>query len=151
MKEGDVLKIVDFHCDVLSKIQLDRSLDFKCDHGLDVNLERMEQGGVQLADIRPFPEGDLALGRLTPFDPNAWVDYPVFKSPGDLDVGTALCKIGYPFQRIHRITSYNVCYTKLLRLHREAGQRSCGGTKLEGIIRLAKGCLYPLERIPDFT
>ena len=56
--------------------------------------------GVQLADIRPLPEGDLALGRLTPFDPNAWVDYPVFKSPGDLDVGTALCKIGYPFQKI---------------------------------------------------
>nr|WP_068780785.1 dipeptidase [Paenibacillus sp. GM2] len=48
MKEGDVLKIVDFHCDVLSKIQLDRSLDFKGDNGLDVNLERMKQGGVDL-------------------------------------------------------------------------------------------------------
>ena len=56
--------------------------------------------GVQLADIRPLPEGDLALGRLTPFDPNAWAEYPVFKSPGDLGVGTALCKIGYPFQKI---------------------------------------------------
>jgi len=56
--------------------------------------------GVQLTDIRPLPEGDLALGRLTPFDPNAWADYPVFKSPGDLGVGTALCKIGYPFQKI---------------------------------------------------
>lgn len=56
--------------------------------------------GVHLSDIRPLPEGDLALGRLTPFDANAWGYYPVFKAPGDLDVGTTLCKIGYPFQRI---------------------------------------------------
>jgi hypothetical protein len=57
--------------------------------------------GVQLTDIRPLPEGDLVLGRLFPFDPNAWHAYPVFKSPDDMDVGTALCKLGYPFQRIH--------------------------------------------------
>lgn len=42
------LKIVDFHCDVLSKIQLNRKLDFKNDDRLDVNLLRMKQGGVQL-------------------------------------------------------------------------------------------------------
>lgn len=57
--------------------------------------------GVQLTDIRYLPEGDLVLGRLFPFDPNAWQDYPVFKSPADLDVGTALCKLGYPFQKVH--------------------------------------------------
>ena len=59
--------------------------------------------GVQLTDIRYLPEGDLVLGRLFPFDPNAWHAYPVFKSPGDMDVGTALCKLGYPFQRIHAV------------------------------------------------
>jgi hypothetical protein len=59
--------------------------------------------GVQLTDIRPLPEGDLVLGRLSPFDPDAWPVYPVFKSPDDLGVGTALCKIGYPFQRPHAI------------------------------------------------
>ena len=57
--------------------------------------------GVQLTDIRPLPEGDLVLGRLSPFDRNAWPAYPVFKSPDDLGVGTALCKIGYPFQRVN--------------------------------------------------
>jgi len=57
--------------------------------------------GVQLTDIRPLPEGDLVLGRLSPFDPNAWPVYPVFKSPDDLGVGTALCKLGYPLQRVH--------------------------------------------------
>ncbi len=56
--------------------------------------------GVQITDIRPLPEGDLVLGRLSPFDPNRWPAYPVFKSPADLDVGTALCKLGYPFQRV---------------------------------------------------
>jgi hypothetical protein len=57
--------------------------------------------GVQLTDIRPLPEGDLVLGRLSPFNPYAWPLYPVFKSPDDLGVGTALCKLGYPFQRVH--------------------------------------------------
>jgi hypothetical protein len=57
--------------------------------------------GVQLTDIRPLPEGDLVLGRLSPFDPYALPVYPVFKSPDDLGVGTALCKLGYPFQRVH--------------------------------------------------
>ena len=56
---------------------------------------------VQLTDIRPLPEGDLVLGRLSPFDPEARPVYPVFKSPDDLGVGTALCKLGYPFQRVH--------------------------------------------------
>ncbi len=59
--------------------------------------------GVQLSDIRPLPEGDLVLGRLSPFDPAAWPSYPVFKSPDDLSVGTALCKLGYPFQKVHAI------------------------------------------------
>src|SRR3989337_3754622 len=57
--------------------------------------------GVQLTDIRPLPEGDLVLGRLSPFDPYAWPLYPVFKSPDDLGVGTALCTIWYPFQRVN--------------------------------------------------
>ena len=57
--------------------------------------------GVQLTDIRPLPEGDLVLGRLSPFDRGAWPVYPVFKSPVDLGVGTALCKLGYPFQKVH--------------------------------------------------
>jgi hypothetical protein len=56
--------------------------------------------GVQITDIRPLPEGDLFLGRLSPFDPNVWSAYPIFKSPDALDVGTALCKLGYPLQRV---------------------------------------------------
>ena len=57
--------------------------------------------GVQLTDIRPLPEGDLVLGRLSPFDPETWAVYPVFKSPDELGVGTALCKLGYPFQKVY--------------------------------------------------
>lgn len=58
------------------------------------------EDSVQLTDIRYLPEGDLVLGRLVPFDPTAAHAYPVFKSPVDLDVGTALCKLGYPFQKV---------------------------------------------------
>lgn len=41
-------KVVDFHCDALSKMQLDSELEFTRDTRLDVNLKRMEQGGVGL-------------------------------------------------------------------------------------------------------
>ncbi|HEU5361377.1 MAG TPA: trypsin-like peptidase domain-containing protein [Candidatus Deferrimicrobiaceae bacterium] len=57
--------------------------------------------GVQLTDVRQLPEGDLVVGRLTPFDRHAWAAFPVFKAPEDLGIGTALCKLGYPFQRVH--------------------------------------------------
>ncbi|WP_435921174.1 dipeptidase [Paenibacillus sp. DYY-L-2] len=40
--------IVDFHCDALSKMQLDPNLDFVKDTRLDVTLERMRQGGIGL-------------------------------------------------------------------------------------------------------
>ncbi len=56
--------------------------------------------GVQISDIRILPEGDLFVGRLSPFSPNACPSYPVFKSPDDVGVGMALCKLGYPFQKI---------------------------------------------------
>lgn len=56
--------------------------------------------GASLCDVRPLPEGDLVLGRLAPFDPDARNLYPAFKSPHELRVGTSLCRIGYPFQAI---------------------------------------------------
>ncbi|TYA14276.1 membrane dipeptidase [Paenibacillus faecis] len=40
-------EIWDFHCDVLSKMQMDESLDFLEDDRLDVNVARMGQGGVK--------------------------------------------------------------------------------------------------------
>lgn len=56
---------------------------------------------VRLRDIRLIPEGDLAIGRLEPFDP-AWITtYPVFKDPTtNINLGTSLCKLGYPFYKI---------------------------------------------------
>ncbi len=56
--------------------------------------------GVQLKDIKPLPDGDLVIGRLDPFDPQTMMAYPVFKDPKSLNVGTSLCKLGYPFHKI---------------------------------------------------
>lgn len=57
--------------------------------------------GVQLKDIRAFTEGDLVIGRLDPFDSKAVPTYPVFKDPAtNLNPGTSLCKLGYPFHEI---------------------------------------------------
>ncbi len=56
--------------------------------------------GVQLKDVKVLAEGDLAVGRLEPFDPKACTAYPVLKDPSNLSPGTSLCKIGYPFHDI---------------------------------------------------
>ena len=56
--------------------------------------------GIQLKDIKSLPEGDLVIGRLEPFDPKTISTYPVLKDPkSNLDPGTSLCKLGYPFHK----------------------------------------------------
>lgn len=56
--------------------------------------------GVHLREVRLLPEADLAVGRLEPFDPGRFRPFPAVKDPACLDVGTTLCKLGYPFQRV---------------------------------------------------
>lgn len=56
--------------------------------------------GVRLKDMKILPDGDLVIGRLDPFDPRRQAAYPVIKDPASLDVGTSLCRLGYPFSRI---------------------------------------------------
>ncbi|MCG2718868.1 MAG: serine protease [Nanoarchaeota archaeon] len=56
--------------------------------------------GVQLKDIKLLPEGDLVIGRLNPFDPKTINAYPVLKDSITLNIGTSLCKLGYPFHKI---------------------------------------------------
>jgi len=56
--------------------------------------------GKSLKDIKPFPESDLVVGRLDPFDPSEIMEYPVFVTPEEMSIGTSLCRVGYPFSRI---------------------------------------------------
>lgn len=47
-----------------------------------------------------FPELDLAVGRLVPFDPS-WIEtYPKFGTPGTLEIGSSLCRLGFPFNSL---------------------------------------------------
>lgn len=57
--------------------------------------------GIQLKDIKVFPEGDLAIGRLEPFDPKRISSYPILKNPSNINIGTSLCKLGFPFHDIN--------------------------------------------------
>ncbi len=56
--------------------------------------------GKSLKDIKPFPESDLVVGRLDPFDPSEIMEYPVFVTPEEMSFGTSLCRVGYPFSII---------------------------------------------------
>jgi len=57
--------------------------------------------GVQIDSFNVFPEADIAVGRLQPFDKAMVSTYPVFKDPSKgMDPGTSLCKLGYPFHKL---------------------------------------------------
>lgn len=57
--------------------------------------------GVSIKDVRTFYEGDILIGRLEPFEKTMVKTYPVIKDPSkDLNPGTSLCKLGYPFHEI---------------------------------------------------
>ena len=57
--------------------------------------------GVQLKNIIVFPEGDLAIGQLEPFNPKDISVFPTFKNPAlNFNPGKSLCKLGYPFYEI---------------------------------------------------
>jgi hypothetical protein len=57
--------------------------------------------GVQLASCAYYVPGDIAIGKLEPFDPK-WVKrYPQFKDPSKpFESGASLCKLGFPFHSI---------------------------------------------------
>ncbi|CAM3725019.1 dipeptidase [Alkalicoccus chagannorensis] len=54
--------IFDLHCDALLRLQMDPSLSFTDSPELDVNLEKLQQGGVQVQLFAVFVEPDI------PFD-----------------------------------------------------------------------------------
>lgn len=57
--------------------------------------------GVTIEDVRSLPKGDIAVGRLEPYDPHRVGTYPVIKDPtSNLNIGTSLCRLGYPFLQI---------------------------------------------------
>ncbi|MFD1177271.1 dipeptidase [Paenibacillus puldeungensis] len=56
--------VIDFHCDALSKMLLDPKLDFTQDERLDVNLTRMEEGGVRLQCFAIFLSQSLGKPKI---------------------------------------------------------------------------------------
>jgi hypothetical protein len=60
------------------------------------------RNGVLIKDVRVLPEGDILIGRLEPFKATMVKTYPVIKDPSkDLNPGTSLCKLGFPFHELN--------------------------------------------------
>jgi len=57
--------------------------------------------GVSIKDVRALTEADIVIGRLEPFKRTMVQAYPTIKDPSkDLNPGTSLCKLGYPFHKL---------------------------------------------------
>ncbi|WP_042199239.1 dipeptidase [Paenibacillus camerounensis] len=74
MKTTNMLKVADFHCDALSKLQAEPEIDFKKDSRMDVTAERLAAGNVglqvfaiYLSEARGKPGLDRVLGQLELF------------------------------------------------------------------------------------
>ncbi|MNB91587.1 Membrane dipeptidase [compost metagenome] len=74
MKTTNMLKVADFHCDALSKLQAEPEIDFKNDSRMDVTAERLAAGNVglqvfaiYLSEARGKPGLNRVLGQLELF------------------------------------------------------------------------------------
>ena len=56
--------------------------------------------GARIDNLIINPFADLAIGKLTPFVSNEINNYPIIKNPANLQLGTSLCKLGFPFHKI---------------------------------------------------
>lgn len=57
--------------------------------------------GVRISNIYVNRQVDIAVGKLEPFNPD-WVrNYPVFRDPDGLRIGTSVCRAGYAFVNIN--------------------------------------------------
>lgn len=101
------------HPGAVAAIQADGSLTKKEKYDLVKALGKLGADSTQragakwgmsnsaLVDVKRHPTIDLAVGRLDPFDPAEFNNYPVFKDPAkDFEQGASLCKYGYPFHTV---------------------------------------------------
>ena len=51
----------------------------------------------RVREFHVLPENDLAIGKIENFNPQFVKNYPIFKHPKNIEPGTSLCKLGYPF------------------------------------------------------
>jgi hypothetical protein len=53
----------------------------------------------QVVDLKLLSENDLAIGRLANYDAKEIAQYPIIKEPNNIQPGTSLCKLGFPFHK----------------------------------------------------
>lgn len=56
--------------------------------------------GVKIENFHLFGPGDIAVGKIENYKDNPNSLYPKFKNPKKLEIGTSLCKLGFPFYKI---------------------------------------------------
>lgn len=55
---------------------------------------------TSLKNFSFFFEGDIAIGQIKNYQPDPNIEYPKFKNPKNLEIGTSLCKLGFPLYDI---------------------------------------------------
>jgi hypothetical protein len=61
--------------------------------------------GAVIQEFKLLLPADLAIGKLDNYDTATIKHFPIIKNPENMQVGTSLCKLGYPFHEIQ--TTYD--------------------------------------------
>jgi hypothetical protein len=56
--------------------------------------------GVKINNVMINRQADIAIAKLEPFDPSWISEYPVFADPDHMQIGTSVCRAGFPFIKI---------------------------------------------------
>jgi Trypsin-like peptidase domain len=56
--------------------------------------------GTASSELKIFPELDLAIAKIAPFNADKISQFPIFKNAAKLRAGTSLCRLGFPFHDI---------------------------------------------------
>ena len=57
--------------------------------------------GIKINNFKFFYAGDIAVGKIENYKHINGIKYPKFKNPKNIEIGTSLCKLGFPFYDIN--------------------------------------------------
>jgi hypothetical protein len=56
---------------------------------------------IKINEFKFFYQGDIAIGKIENYKHSDDMEYPKFKNPENIEIGTSLCKLGFPFYEIN--------------------------------------------------
>ena len=92
---------IDQHPNLSVKAKLQKKQELQPNHRWITNLSHWwGDDKHKIKQFKIFKENDIAIGKIEDYNPEFCKQYPVFKDPSKLKIGTSVCKLGFPFYNV---------------------------------------------------